>query len=127
MSDLSVNVSSSGFIGLESEKVPAEPVNKKTEFEVKTSEVDAAEVKAEQEKKEVAPAEVQEAVEEMTAFVQSMQRNLSFTIDEQLGEKIISVTDTETDEVIRQIPSEELVVLRKKMDDVVGILFDTKV
>lgn len=132
MSDLSVNVSSSGFIGLESEKVPAEAVNKKPEFDANKSIVDAtqakdAEAKAKQEKDQLAPVEVQEAVDEMSAFVQSMQRNLSFSIDEQLGEKIISVKDVESGEVIRQIPSEELVVLRKKMDDVVGLLFDTKV
>ncbi|WP_413701350.1 flagellar protein FlaG [Psychromonas sp. KJ10-10] len=70
---------------------------------------------------------VKETVEEMNAFFQNMQRNLSFSVDEESGEKVISVRDSETEEVIRQIPSEELVVLRKKMDDVVGILFDTKV
>ncbi len=71
--------------------------------------------------------EVNETVEELNSFLQDMKRNLSFTVDEKLGESVIVVKDTESDEVIRQIPSEELVVLRKKMDDVAGILFDTKV
>ena len=127
MSDLNVSISSSGFVGAEADKISARPVNKIPETENKVTAIKATEVKPEQEKKELAAEDVEVAVEEANAFVQNMQRNLSFTVDEELGEPIISVTDMETDEVIRQIPSEELVVLRKKMDDVVGILFDTKV
>jgi len=127
MSDLSVSISSSGLVGLEAEKVSAQAVSDKTEVEQPNTVIKAAEVKSAQEKKALPQAEVDAAVEEVNAFVQSMQRNLSFTVDEQLGQQIISVTDAETNEVIRQIPSEELVVLRKKMDDVAGILFDTKV
>jgi len=126
MTELSVSISSAGLVGLE---------NEKTQTENKIEQVDKAEQveKAEQvkvinkESEEVTHEEVEVALVEVNAFVQSMQRNLSFTIDDQLGQEIISVTDAETQEVIRQIPSEELVVLRKKMDDVVGILFDTKV
>ncbi|MCP4323271.1 MAG: flagellar biosynthesis protein FlaG [Psychromonas sp.] len=122
MSDLSVSISSSGLVGLENEKPQTEHVNKAEQVD-KTAQVE--EVKKEPEA--VTHEEVEVALVEVNAFVQSMQRNLSFTIDDQLGQEIISVTDAETKEVIRQIPSEELVVLRKKMDDVVGILFDTKV
>ena len=66
-------------------------------------------------------------VDEVNAFMKNMQHNLSFSIDEESGDPIIFIKDIDTDEVIRQIPSEELVVLRKKLDDVTGILFDTKV
>lgn len=139
MADLRVSISPAGMVGLEQEKVsaqlankrvetdPAQQVSKTAETEKQDEEIKAAEAKPEQEKKEAAAEEVEEAVEEVNAFMQSMQRNLSFRVDDQLGQEIISVTDAETNEVIRQIPSEELVVLRKKMDDVVGILFDTKV
>lgn len=84
-------------------------------------------VKSEIQNEDVNHGDVQDAVTEINHFMQSMQRNLSFSVDEQLGCDIISVTDMETDAVIRQIPSEELLVLRQKMDDVAGILFDTKV
>ena len=127
MSDLNVSISSSGLMGLEPEKVSAQPVSKNPETENQVTDIKAVEVKPEQEKKELSSSEVETAVEEINAFMQSVPRNLSFSVDEQLGEEIISVTDKETNEVIRQIPSEELVVLRKKMDDVAGILFDTKV
>jgi len=71
--------------------------------------------------------EIGEAVDEVNAFMTNMQHNLSFSVDEDSGEPIVFIKDSDTDEVIRQIPSEELVVLRKKLDDVTGILFDTKV
>ena len=130
MSDLTVSMSATGFVGLTSEKVPAETVNKPSEVAIKNVEPDtkAEKVKQAEKAEQALPSEgVEVAVEEMNAFMQSMQRNLSFSIDEQLGQAIISVKDGETDEVIRQIPSEELVVLRKKMDDVTGILFEAKV
>ncbi|WP_409440022.1 flagellar protein FlaG [Psychromonas sp. GE-S-Ul-11] len=71
--------------------------------------------------------EIAKTVQEMNDFLHDMKRNLSFSIDDELGKSVIIVKDSDSDEVIRQIPSEELVVLRKKMDDVAGILFDTKV
>ncbi|MFT6906580.1 MAG: flagellar protein FlaG [Oleiphilaceae bacterium] len=124
MSDLSVTVSSTGFVGVEKSSTAGELVNKSVAAE---TEKKVTEVKPEAPKEKVVAAEVENALTEMNGFMQSMQRNLSFTVDEQLGRDIVSVKDIETDEVIRQIPSEELVVLLKKMDDVVGILFDTKV
>jgi flagellar protein FlaG len=117
MSDFNVSLSSSGVVGMEAEKLSPQGVNRQ----------DTEKVKAEPETKEVTAEDVKAAVQEANAFMQNMQRNLSFSVDEELGEPIISVKDIETDEVIRQIPSEELVVLRKKMDDLTGILFDAKV
>ncbi|WP_299660204.1 flagellar protein FlaG [uncultured Psychromonas sp.] len=71
--------------------------------------------------------EVNDTVDELNSFLQDMKRNLSFSVDDTSGESVILVKDSESEEVIRQIPSEELVVLRKKMDDLTGLLFDTKV
>ncbi|AGH82012.1 flagellar protein FlaG protein [Psychromonas sp. CNPT3] len=70
---------------------------------------------------------IEETVAEINDFMSSMQSHLSFHIDKELEQVIISVIDGETDEVIRQIPSEDLVILLKKMDGVKGMLFDTKV
>jgi len=126
MSDLSVTVSTTGLVGLEKSSTAGALLNKSGAPEQKEADKIATITEAAEAEK-IAPADVEIAVQDLNVFMQSMQRNLSFSIDEQLGQAIISVTDVETNEVIRQIPSEELVVLRKKMDDVVGILFDTKV
>lgn len=128
MSDFNITLSPSSLVGIEKENIK----NIQTEEEVVTPVTKSEAMIDDKEKKEIKETEqssstVKETIDEMNAFLQSMQRNLSFSVDEESGEKVISVRDSETEEVIRQIPSEELVVLRKKMDDVVGILFDTKV
>jgi flagellar protein FlaG len=130
MSDFNIALSPSSLVGIEKDSIR----NTKAEEEVITSNANSEVTKSEivENKKEIkdkdlSSSTVKETVDEMNAFLQSMQRNLSFSVDEESGEKLISVKDSETEEVIRQIPSEELLVLRKKMDDVVGILFDTKV
>jgi flagellar protein FlaG len=124
MSELNVAPASSSFVTIDKDNTVAEPVQNNA---VNNQQI----VTDKKEEVEQAPPltakEVTETVEEMNSLLQNMQRNLSFTVDEQLGQSVIIVKDSESDEVIRQIPSEELVVLRKKMDDVVGILFETKV
>lgn len=132
MSDFNIALSPSSLVGIEKDNIRSTPaeddVASITKSEATQSEiVENEKVINETKDNEETSSTVKETVDEMNAFLQSMQRNLSFTIDEDSGEKVISVKDSETEEVIRQIPSEELVVLRKKMDDVVGILFDTKV
>ena len=126
MSELNTVIPSSGFSGVEKETPIQEPV-KNNVIITPTPQVNADSKEEAEKTPQLTKREVSETVEEMNRFLQNMQRNLSFTVDEQSGESIILVKDSESDEIIRQIPSEELVVLRKKIDDVVGILFDTKV
>jgi flagellar protein FlaG len=56
-------------------------------------------------------------------LVQELHRELRFTVDRESGDTIIKVVDQDTDEVVRQIPSEEMVRLRKHLDEVSGIIF----
>lgn len=54
---------------------------------------------------------VAKAAEEMQHFVSSMGRNLNFSIDGETGYHIVRVTDPSTGEVIRQMPSDEMLRL----------------
>src|SRR5690554_252687 len=47
--------------------------------------------------------DLSEAVSQMNDYLQASQRDLRFSIDEELGETIVKVLDRETQEVIRQI------------------------
>ncbi|WP_354624014.1 flagellar protein FlaG [Psychromonas sp. MME2] len=129
MSELTVTASASRLVPLEGDNITAKARNNAIEVGINEEQEGLVSPLQESEKvtENLSSKEAESAIAEINAFVQSMQRNLSFQVDEDLGESIISVKDMETDELIRQIPSEELVVLRKKMDDVAGILFDTKV
>lgn len=76
---------------------------------------------------EMSHEKVEEAVASLNAFVQLMDRNVSFEIDDNSGRDVISVFEKETKELIRQIPSEETLALLERMDKMVGILFNDQV
>ena len=61
--------------------------------------------------------QIQEAVAKLSDFVQSVQRDLSFSVDDSTGETIITVIDSKTDEVVRQIPSEYVVRLAQNLNE----------
>lgn len=76
---------------------------------------------------ELPPNKVAETVASLNAFVQLMDRNVSFEVDEVSGRDVISVFEKDTKELIRQIPSEETLELLKRMDTMVGVLFSENV
>lgn len=55
-----------------------------------------------------------------------MSGNLEFSMDDQTGKTIIKVVDTATNELIRQIPSEEMLEIARALDRLQGILVRQK-
>jgi len=66
---------------------------------------------------------LKEVVSGLNDMVQNLHRNLQFSVDDDSGDTVIKVIDSETDEVVRQIPSEEIMRLRQRMKDAAGALF----
>lgn len=67
--------------------------------------------------------QVQKAVEEVRKSIsQTASNNLRFSVDDDTGQTIVRVTDVQTGELIRQIPSEEMVALAKALDRMQGAL-----
>lgn len=60
-------------------------------------------------------AEVRQAVSTINEIVQSVQRDLSFNMDEGSGKYVIRVVDTESGELIRQIPTEEVLAIASQL------------
>ncbi len=60
--------------------------------------------------------QVKAAVSKISDFVQNFQRDLLFSIDEDSNRLVVKVVDSETQEVIRQIPSEEMLRIAKDLD-----------
>lgn len=52
--------------------------------------------------------------------------DLRFSVHKASGQIMVTVIDETTGEVIREIPSSELLNLAAKLDEMVGILFDQK-
>jgi flagellar protein FlaG len=69
-----------------------------------------------------AAEQVRQALQEVERAVQPVARNLQFSIDKDTGKTIVKVVDAETQEVIRQIPGEEILAIAKAIDRMQGLL-----
>jgi flagellar protein FlaG len=67
------------------------------------------------------------AVQEIEKFVQSVKRNLEFSIDEASGKVVVKVIASDSGEVVRQIPNEEVLKLANSLNDASSLLFSAKV
>jgi flagellar protein FlaG len=63
------------------------------------------------------------AVSDMQNFVQSVQRDINFNVDDSSGRVVINVTEAATGDVIRQIPSEEALRLSETLSEIRSLLF----
>ena len=58
------------------------------------------------------------ALSEISRAVQTIQRNLEFRVDDATGRTVITVKDSESQEVIRQIPSDQLLELSARLQEI---------
>lgn len=79
---------------------------------------------------EFSPQELRKTMEEMidrlNELVKDNQRDLSFGLDKKINKFIIVVKNTNTGEVVRQIPSEEAIKVAHCIEDMKGLLFNTE-
>jgi len=67
------------------------------------------------------------AVQDIEKFVQSVKRNLQFSIDEESGKVIVKVIASDTGEVVRQLPSAEALKIADNLQNAHSLLFNAKV
>lgn len=80
------------------------------------------------EEAEVSEQGVQGAVAQLNSYVQNVQRDLQFQLDEDSGKTVVTVIDRETSEVVRQIPDEMALKLAQNLQqDEPLSLIDAKV
>lgn len=70
--------------------------------------------------------EAEQAAQAMQEFIAPFNNSLKFSIDDDLGTVVIKVIDSSSDEVIKQIPSEEAIALAKALDKIKGLLVQQK-
>ena len=68
--------------------------------------------------------EVTQISDRLNESAQKIQRGLTFSVDESLGDIVIKVIDQDTQELIRQIPSEDMLKLSRNFEEVNSLLFD---
>jgi flagellar protein FlaG len=65
---------------------------------------------------------VAKAAADLQQFVQSMGRNLSFSVDESTGYHVVRVVNPNTGELVRQLPSEELLKISRDFQRLNNVL-----
>ena len=69
--------------------------------------------------------EAEQVTADLNEYLNGFQTNLSFSISEKSNHQVIvEIKNKETNELIKQIPSEEILELREKMEELAGLLFD---
>ncbi|MBS0543659.1 MAG: flagellar protein FlaG [Proteobacteria bacterium] len=68
-----------------------------------------------------------QAIDEVQKVITPVAQNLRFSIDQDTGETVVKVVDAQTDQVIRQMPSEEVLAMSKAIDKLKGLLIKQQV
>jgi len=69
---------------------------------------------------------VAQAAQQIQSFVQSMGRNLNFSVDSTTGYHVVRVSNPDTGETIRQLPSEELLRIAQSFERLGSALINQK-
>lgn len=70
----------------------------------------------------------QRMLDELEQDIEAMHNiGLQFSVHEKSGRTMIKVMDKESSDIIREIPPKTVLDLAAKMDEMLGILFDSKV
>ncbi|MBK7425022.1 MAG: flagellar protein FlaG [Propionivibrio sp.] len=70
--------------------------------------------------------QLDEAVNAVRDFVNSVNNSLSFSIDDDTGKTVVKVIDASTKEVIKQFPSEEMLAMARALNNIKGLLLQQK-
>lgn len=70
---------------------------------------------------------VEEAVDNLNQFLEPSRRNLKFELHDKLDKYYVSVVDSTTNEVIKEIPPKKILDMYAAMAEFMGLLVDEKI
>jgi len=73
------------------------------------------------------PTELQETVKDLEKISLAFNKKIRFKVDQKSHEVIVRIIDSETNKVVKELPSQELQRLRDRIRETMGILFDEQV
>lgn len=75
---------------------------------------------------EITPEKINNAINELNKKLELLNSQLKIETDEDTGIQVIKIVDKNTKEVIRQIPPEAVLKVAKYLNEIAGLLFDSK-
>ena len=77
--------------------------------------------------KKESDGQLDNALEKINKFLESMDTSLHFYKDNDSGRIAVKVINNKTQEVVREIPSEEVLRLAANMKDIAGLIIDKSI
>ncbi|WP_374691546.1 flagellar protein FlaG [Accumulibacter sp.] len=65
--------------------------------------------------------QLETATESVRSFVQPINNNIEFSVNEDTGQLVVKIIDRNTKEVIRQMPSDEMIAIARTLDSIKGL------
>ena len=72
----------------------------------------------------ISPQQIEALVKGLNDAVKIIGTKLSFSVDGSTRRTVVKVVNAETNEVIRQIPPDEVLRMAQRIDELMGMLFD---
>lgn len=69
---------------------------------------------------------IKNSIEELNKRLNMLNSQLKIERDEETGIQVVKIIDTETKEIIRQLPPDVILKIAKYIDEVTGLLFNDK-
>jgi flagellar protein FlaG len=76
--------------------------------------------------KQTERAELSNAVADLNKVAQAASQGVRFSVDEDTGRTVVKVVDTQTDKVLRQIPTVEALKLWRSIEQMQGVMLRDK-
>jgi flagellar protein FlaG len=71
--------------------------------------------------------DIEQAVNRVNNFLEPVRRNLKFELHDKLDKYYVTVIDSSTDEVLKEIPPKEMLDMYAEMVEFMGLLVDRKI
>jgi len=69
----------------------------------------------------VSQEQLKTAIKSVREYIQPFNNSLEFSVSDETQQLVVKIVDTATKEVIRQMPSEEMIALAKALDSLKGL------
>ncbi|MCK4656397.1 MAG: flagellar protein FlaG [candidate division Zixibacteria bacterium] len=70
---------------------------------------------------------IEDSIQTLNTELEQRRISLNYSIDDDSDCLVVQVIESDSGKVIRQIPPEEILVLRQRLEELTGIIFDTQV
>ena len=104
----------SKYDGVQQVSSQKEQVSTKEASEKASQTVEKA-IEASKEREKLNRAERERIVEQMNDFISSINKGLSFRVDEESGRDVVTIYEADTGDIIRQIPDEEMLEILRRL------------